>query len=263
MKDCLVTKLEAVVDNPDLLKEDEMKIRVYNPSEDTLISPVFNPLTSIQITFKFSSPVTFEYQGTEYTDVTEKAVYVNGGTTQKITVPAGVVTDISFNHKETLSDIPNRTTTSEIGLLGIYSAILRDLTFDKASKMYGFNLSDFESSTAQRLFIINGYENGGDIATFANHSVLDYLYINNESRNQSGIYGDVIALKDSVNLRFVDLSHTEVEGDLDAVLDYFAAHRTQSSDLFIYLNNKITLTGKVGVGNRIHFSNGSWTVTSI
>lgn len=263
MKDCLVTKLKAVVDNSDLLKVDEMKIRVYNPSEDTLITLTFNPVTTTQVTFKSSSPVTFEYQSTVYTDVTEKTVSVNGGTIQKITVPAGVVTDISFNHKEYLWDLINRTTTSEIGLLGIYSLKLRDLTFDKASKMYGFDMSNFESSAAQRLFIINGYENGGDIAAFANHPVLDYFYVNNDSGNQSGIYGDVIALKDSVNLRYVDLSHTEVEGDLDAVLDYFASHRTQQSDLFIYLNNKITLTGKIGVGNRIHFSNGSWTVTSI
>lgn len=263
MKDCLVTKLKAVVDNPDLLKVDEMKIRVYNPSEDTLIRPVFNTPTSIQITFKFSSPVTFEYQGTTYTDVTEKAVYVNGGTTQNITVPAGAVTDITFNHKEYLYELANRTTTSEIGLLGMYSVTLRDLTLDKASKMYGFYMSNFETSAALRLFIINNYENGGDIAAFANHPALDYFFVNNDSGNQSGIYGDVAALKDSVNLRFADLSHTEVEGDLDAVLDYFAAHRTQSADLIIYLNNKITLTGKIGVGNRIHFSGGSWSVTVV
>ena len=262
MKECMITDLKAVVDNPDLLKADEMKIRVYNPTEDTVLNPVFNPPSSVQITFKFSNPVTFAYQGTTYTEVTEKTVAVNGSTVQTITVPAGAATDITFNHKDALYDLANRTTTSQIGLIGLASSKLRDLTLDKATKMYGFDMSNFASSPAQRLFIINGYDNGGDIAAFANHPTLDYFYVNIDSGNQSGIYGDVAALKDSVNLRFVDLSHTEVYGDLDDVLDYFAAHRTQSADLIITLNTKINLTGKVGATNRIQFSNSSWSVTT-
>lgn len=186
MTKCLVTKLNGSVDNKELLKIGEMRIKVESVESPTKSTQGFK--------CSFSEPTTLEIVGDGYF------------TDEKLTA--------NFGKSKVVSDseevFVNQATT--ISVRGKYSLSSLELITNKI-KPYGsnkvFSIDDLKYSPNLKQIEIPSTQAFGDIASFANKTAL--VSLNMENTN---LTGDIEAIKNDTALNKLILSGTRVTGDI-------------------------------------------------
>lgn len=186
MKKCLVTKLNGNIDNNELLKIGEMRIKVES---------VESPTRSTQgFMCSFSEPTTLEIVGDGY--FTDRTLTTNLG--KSIIVSANIAV------------IVNKATT--ISIRGKYSLSSLNLISDNITP-YGsnkvINIDDLKYSPNLKELVFPTTQVFGDIASLANKARLAILNL-----GKTKLTGNIEAIKNNTALNMIDLSMTSVTGDI-------------------------------------------------
>lgn len=191
MEKCLVTKLNGVVNNNNLLKIGEMRIhisKVDSPTAETQ-GLCFHATNQCVLTIigdgYFTDSTLSENKGqTLVIDVIErKDIYVSNGDF-----------DISIGNKYFLKEILFAT----FGIAVPNTAVNKSISID-----------DIKYSTELTKLRISAINTTGDCTSLNNLSKLTELKVRNSS-----IYGDLSVLKDKTALEFIQVSNCNVSGDL-------------------------------------------------
>lgn len=183
MGKCLVTKLNSVVDNADILRLGEARIKI---AVDKIPS---NQYISISVT----ENTDLEIIGDSY--FTDSSFNANLGKTKKVKPSDGEVT-VYFNNA-----------VAEIGIRNKYT--IRDLKFANQSK--SMDLASL--AYTKYLNTINSEYSGvyGDISVFKNFSIISQIYLSGNK-----IYGDIASLKKVTSLTRININDAQdVYGDLN------------------------------------------------
>ena len=191
MNKCLVTKLSGVVDNPDLLRLGEIRIKVRKLNTE---------YEHRALTLSFSKETNITITGDGY--FTDKNSVSNKG--KQIVVPANTQTIVYISNGDYDINIYNKYDLT----------FFVDYAFGEvnAPQKSGFsiNIEDFKYS--RNITRINTSEINGDIAAVKNLTNLTSL-----SLSSTQVSGDIAAVKNLTNLTLLSLSSTQVSGDIAAV----------------------------------------------
>ena len=211
MNKCLVTKLSGVVDNPDLLRLGEIRIKVRKLNTEYEYRA---------LTLSFSKETNITITGDGY--FTDKNSVSNKG--KQIVVPANTQTVVYVSNGDYDINICNKYDLT----------LFVDYAFGvvNAPQKSGFsiNIEDFKYS--RNITRINVSEASGDIAAVKNLTNLTSLSLSNTQVN-----GDIAAVKNLTNLTSLSISNTQVNGDIAAVKNL-----TNLTSLSIRLSN---ITGDI------------------
>ena len=190
MGKCLITKLNGIVSNNELLKIGEMRMR---------IAKVENPTDATQgFTISVNKPVVLKIVDNGY--FTDKTLAVNKGKTITLNVGSNGVWVSNDN--------------VEVAILDKYSITGLSILYpSQTSADYGrnkyFNLSDLKYSTALTYLNFANSQVTGDIANLKGLTALTYLSVYN-----SQVTGDIVNLKNLTALTSLGLSNTNVTDDI-------------------------------------------------
>ena len=209
MAKCLVTKLNGSVDNKELLKIGEMRIKVESVESPTKSTQGFK--------CSFSEPTTLVIVGDGY--FTDSNLTANFGKSKVVSdyeeVFVNQATTISVRGKYSLSSL--ELITNNIEPYG------RNKVFDIDYVKFSPNLKQIEIPDTQAF---------GDIASLANKTAL--VSLNMENTNLTGnieaiendtalnklslagtnVTGDIANLKNLINLTYLNLADTQIAGDI-------------------------------------------------
>lgn len=207
MGKCLVTKLNAVVDNDNILRLGEARIKIAVDKTPS------NQYLSISV----SRDTDLEIIGDSY--FTDSSLSVNLGKSKKVKPSDGML-KVYFNNA-----------VAEIGIRNKYN--IRDITFvgksksmDLASFAYTKSLNTVNSeytgmygdiSVLKNLSISQIYLSGnkiyGDIASLKNTTSLTRININ----DAKDVYGDLSNLSGLTNLTWLYFNHSGLTGSIDSL----------------------------------------------
>ena len=215
MVNCLVTKLKGSVNNNELLRIREMRMR---------IAKVGNPTDANRgFTISVNKPVVLEIVGDGY--FTDKTLAENKGKT------------ITLNTGDNGVWVSNDNV--EIAILDKYSITAISSLYPQSTASYGssmdLNLSDLKYSTALNSLNLGGTKVTGDIANLKGLTALTFLNlggtkVTGDIANLKGltalyslelistqITGDIANLKGLTALTFLNLRNTQVTGDIAGI----------------------------------------------
>lgn len=248
MNKCLVTKLNATVDNDSLLHMGELRIPVEKLTSATS--------TTQKLIITFNEDTYIEIIGDGY--FTDENLTANLG--KKKQIPANVETttyfsngdfSISIKNKYALKGINMKNALVDIGEFK-YSNSLTKLQFQNCTKVTG-DLDALKNLTAINLLYLSSTKVTGDIAALKNMTALVDLYLSNTK-----VTGDLDALKNCVSLLNLGMRGSNTKGDiavlknltslltcsLNSVLgDITALNSTKLTDIII--SNSGGLTGDI------------------
>ena len=278
MGKCLVTKLKGAVDNQNLLRIGEMRIK---------FNKVSNPTDTTQcIIFKVSRDTKIEIIGDGY--FTDSSLAQNNG--KNLTIRANVSTEVYVSNNDIEFSIPDKYAIANIFVKEQYrgnaSFDIEGLKFSTSlTNLYLTNMPAYgdiaalKNLTALTNINLDNTQISGDIAALKNLTALTKLTASNTQ-----ISGDIAALKNLTALTKLTASNTQISGDIAALKNLTALtninlDNTQISGDIINLKNltKLTnmqfknvtgLTGDMGTlpDNILFFTGGSgkftWTTSS-
>lgn len=238
MAKCLITKLNGQVDNNNLYRIGELRIK---------FSKVTSPTDKSQgISVSFIKDTKLEILGDGY--FTDQALSANKGKT--IIVPANIQTKVYVSNSDLYLCIMDKYALNSLS----FTPLLDDNTGYYA-KNKELNLEELKYSTRISKLIIYGSKAYGDISSLNNLTNLRYLRI-----DSTDISGDISSLKNPTNLTYLDIGFTNIFGNISALsnmtnLTYLGADSTKiSGDVsslerlvkiqFLMLNN-VKLSGDV------------------
>ena len=205
MVKCLITKLEGIVNNSNLLKIGEMRLRIAK--SETSVS------TGKKIDFNVSKPVTIEIIGNGYftdsnlTDNKGKTFTLNTGE-QSIFV-SNDVEDIAILDKYSiikLSSNYGKTISLDISALK-YSKYLTEIYLPN-TQING-NIGDLKNLTALNKLYLSNTQIYGNVGDLKNLTSLSYLYLYNTQ-----VTGNIGDLKNLTALSDINMSNTQVTGNV-------------------------------------------------
>ena len=212
MNKCLVTKLNGSVNNPDLLRLGEMRMKILKVSNPTEYTQGFLISVNKTVTLKivsdgyFTDKTLTENKGKNITlNVGENTIWVNGN-----------------------SDV-------EIAILDKYSLVSTSMIKERPDKNIKLNISDLKYSTALKILNIPNTQVSGDIANLKNLTALTIL-----SLYGTQVSGDIANLKNLTALITLALYGTQVSGDIVNLKNL-----TALTSLSLY-NTQVPLTGDIG-----------------
>lgn len=211
MAKCLVTKLNGSVDNNELLRIGEMRIKVESVESPTKDTQGFS--------CSFSEPTTFEIVGEGY--FTDDTLTENKG--KSMVVPANNNTSIIVS-QATIVSIRDKYNLSTLD-----SFVLNGTPYGQNKVL---NIEDLKYSHNINHLNLYNMKVTGDIAAFKDIHALKELLI-----NSTNITGDIASLKDITSLNRINLSDTNVTGDIASLKNLTALTE-------ISLNN-IQITGDI------------------
>ena len=278
MGKCLVTKLKGAVDNQNLLRIGEMRIK---------FNKVSNPTDTTQcIILKVSRDTKIEIIGDGY--FTDSSLAQNNG--KNLTILANVSTEVYVSNNDIEFSIPDKYAIANISVKEQYrgnaSFDIEGLKFSTSlTNLYLTNMPAYgdiaalKNLTALTNINLDNTQISGDIAALKNLTALTKLTASNTQ-----ISGDIAALKNLTALTKLTASNTQISGDIAALKNLTALtninlDNTQISGDIINLKNltKLTnmqfknvtgLTGDMGTlpDNILFFTGGSgkftWTTSS-
>lgn len=234
MGKCLVTKLNGVVDNSNLLKIGELRIKIVsapNPSKFTQ-----------GMSLKFTEPTEVSIVGDGY--FTDENLSANYGKVKTITSERFFISngnyDLSIKNKYKVSFISTINKDVSGNNIAYYKYINIDelkysnsLTWIDASNIDG-DISAFKNALSLEFIGLSKTNITGDISVFANNTTLNSIYL-----TSTDITGDISAFKNNTALTIADLSNTNVTGSISAFSNNIALTS-------LYLNNT-NVTGNISV----------------
>lgn len=208
MVKCLVTKLNGSVDNNELLRIGEMRVKVESVESPTKDTQGFG-IASVE-------PITVEIVGDGY--FTDETLTENKGKSMVVTGTQGIIvsqaTTVAIRNKYNLSAlrifIPSGSPYGKNKIFNLddfkYSP-LKDLNLAK-SQTTG-DIASLENLTNLTNFFANGTNISGDIANLKNLSALRSLNVSNTK-----VIGDIANLKNLTGLGELSISDTNISGDI-------------------------------------------------
>ena len=224
MGKCLVTKLKGAVDNQNLLRIGEMRIK---------FNKVSNPTDTTQcIIFKVSRDTKIEIIGDGY--FTDSSLAQNNG--KNLTILANVSTEVYVSNNDIEFSIPDKYAIANISVKEQYRG--------NAS----FDIEGLKFSTSLTNLYLTNMPAYGDIINLKNLTALTKLTVSNTQ-----ISGDIAALKNLTALTNINLDNTQISGDIInlknlTALTNMTVSNTQISGDIINLKNLTALT-KLTVSN--------------
>lgn len=222
MNKTLITKLNGVVNNDNILKLGEMRIR---------IAKVANPTDATQgFSITVNKPVTAKIIGDGY--FTNKSLSVNLGNTMNLNTGSNGIWVSNDDVK--------------ISIIGKYSITEFTSSYPgQSSSVYGENigldLSSFKYSTFLTGLDIHDSQVSGNIEDLKDLTAMSYLGLYNTQ-----VSGDIKVLKNLTNLTFLGLHNTQVSGDIgylkNLALSTLSLSNTQVSGDIKELKDLTTLT---------------------
>ena len=188
MAKCLVTKLKGSVDNNELLRIGEMRIKVESVESPTKNTQGFS--------CTFSEPTTLEIVGEGY--FTDDTLTENKG--KSMVVPANNNTNIIVSQATIVS------IRDKYNLVTLYCFISNGSPYGQNKVL---NIEDLKYSHNIRELNLYNMKVTGDIANLKNLTALTVLLLNN-----TNVTGDISALKNITSLNRINLSNTNVTGDI-------------------------------------------------
>ena len=271
MAKCLVTKLNGSVDNNELLRIGEMRIKVESvesPTKDTQGFGVsFTEPTTVEIVGDgyFTDNTLTENKGKSMVVSSLKGVIVSQATTVAIRnkyklnalnvfIPSGTpygknkvlnIDDLKYSTSLISLNLTNMQASGDIGnLKNLTSLTTLYLRFTQVSGDIA-NFKNLTALTSLDIFVTNL---SGDIANLKNLTALTSLNIANTK-----VSGDIANLKNLTALTSLDISNTKVSGDIANI--YFAIRGTMKTFNIAYCDN---LSGDLAsIPNNILFLNQS------
>lgn len=242
MAKCLVTKLNGSVDNNELLRIGEMRIKVESVESPTKDTQGFG--------VAFAEPTTVEIIGDGY--FTDNNLTENKGKSIVVSSLQGVIvsqaTTVAIRNKYKLYTlnvfIPSGSPYGKNKVLNIddlkYSTTLTSLNLSSV-KAYG-NIANLKNLTALTSLTLGNTQVEGDIANLKNLTALTSLILVNTqvegdivnlknltaltslTLNSSKVYGDIANLKNLTALTSLTISNTNIGGDITNI--YFVLRGT-------------------------------------
>ena len=272
MAKCLVTKLNGSVDNNELLRIGEMRIKVESVESPTKDTQGFG--------VAFAEPTTVEIVGDGY--FTDNTLTENKGKSMVVSSLQGVIvsqaTTVAIINKYKLLSlhvfIPSGNPYGENKVLNLedlkYSTPLTSLNLSRMQ--VSGDIANLKNLTALTSMLLRYTQVSGDIANLKNLTALTGLdffatKISGDIANLKNltaltslniattkISGDIANLKNLTALTSLDISKTNLSGDIANI--YFAIKRTTTKAFNIaYCNN---LSGDLAsIPNNILFLNNS------
>ena len=225
MAKCLVTKLNGSVDNNELLRIGEMRIKVESVESPTKDTQGFG--------VAFAEPTTVEIVGDGY--FTDNTLTENKGKSMVVSSLQGVI-------------VSQATTVAIINKYKLLSLHV----FIPSGNPYGenkvLNLEDLKYSTPLTSLNLSRMQVSGDIANLKSLTSLTVLYL-----RFTQVSGDIANLKNLTALTSLNISSTKVSGDIANI--YFAIRGTTKTFNIAYCDN---LSGDLAsIPNNILFLNSS------
>lgn len=209
MAKCLVTKLNGSVDNNELLRIGEMRIKVESVDSPTKDTQGFG--------VAFAEPTTVEIVGDGY--FTDNNLTENKGKSMVVSGSQGVIvsqaTTVAIRNKYKLLQInafiPSGSPYGENKVLNIddlkYSTSLNILNL--SNMQASGDIASLKSLTSLSALILRYTQVSGDIANLKNLTALTNLTVSN-----TNISGDIANLKNLTALTSLILNDTKVEGNI-------------------------------------------------
>ena len=210
MGNCLITKLNGVVDNELLKKLYEIRIE---------ITSVNNPSKLTQgLSFNFFSAVDLKIIGDGY--FTDETLTQNLGKVKSNVIGS---IDIFVSNGDYLLSISDKT---QITTLQASNKKVSGVSIQSNKK---FDINELKSS--KRLFNVSGGNAIGDISAFKGKSNLNYI-----SLNDTKVTGDISALSNLTKLKSVYLNNTGITGDISALANLKELSMITTSNTSLYGN---------------------------
>ena len=211
MGKCLVTKLNGAVDNSNLLKIGEFRIKIISAP---------NPSKLTQgMELQFTEPTEVSIVGDGY--FTDENLSANYGKVKTITNERFFISNgnyelsIKNKYKVSLISAINRNVSGNN--TGAYKSINIDglkysnsLTWIDLGTAEG-DISAFKNALSLVFIGLANTNVTGDIRAFTNNTALTTLYFSNNN-----VTGDISAFTNNTALKFLQLSNTNVTGDISA-----------------------------------------------
>ena len=209
MAKCLVTKLNGSIDNNELLKIGEMRIKVESVESPTKDTQGFG--------VSFTEPTTVEIVGDGY--FTDNNLTENKGKSMVVSSLQGVIvsqaTTVAIRNKYKLLRlhvfIPSGSPYGKNKVLNIddlkYSTSLNSLNL--SNMQASGDIASLKSLTSLSILILRFTQVSGDIANLKNLTALTELDI-----SKTKISGDIANLKNLTALTSLILNSAKVEGDI-------------------------------------------------
>lgn len=262
MNKTLITKLKGVVNNDNILKLGEMRIR---------IAKVANPTDATQgFGITVNKPVTAKIIGDGY--FTNKTLSANLGNTMNLNTGSNGIwvsndgVEISIIEKYSITEVTNSYPGQSSGVYGEnidldlssfkYSTSLTGL--DIHDSQISGNIGDLKNLTALTFLGLHNTQVSGDIKDLKNLTALTFLSLHNTQ-----VSGDIGYLKNLASLRILSLSNTQVISDIKELKDLttltslslantqvmgdigYLKNLTALTSLSVF-NTKVPLTGNIG-----------------
>ena len=263
MAKCLITKLNGSVDNNELLRVGEMRIKVESVGSPTKDTQGFG--------VSFIEPTTVEIVGDGY--FTDNTLTENKGKSMVVSSLQGAIvsqaTTVAIRNKYKLNGlnvfIPSGNPYGKNKVLNIddlkYSTSLSSLNL--VSMQASGDIANLKSLTALITLVLGETKVVGDIANLKDLTNLTVLNI--AKTNVSGdisnlknlknltnlllsntkVAGDIVNLKDLTNLTEIRLSNTQISGDIANLKNL-----TNLTSLSLF-NTQVPLTGDIGQLNAL------------
>lgn len=209
MAKCLITKLNGSVDNNELLRMGEMRIKVESVGSPTKDTQGFG--------VAFIEPTTVEIVGNGY--FTDNTLTENKGKSMVVSSLQGVIvnqaTTVAIRNKYKLTGlnvfIPSGNPYGKNKVLNIedlkYSTPLTSLNL--STMQASGDIANLKNLTALTTLSLGNTQVVGDIANLKNLTALTSLSLNNTK-----VAGDISNLKNLTALTNLDLAKTNVSGDI-------------------------------------------------
>ena len=209
MAKCLVTKLKGSVDNNELLRIGEMRIKVESVDSQTKDTQGFG--------VAFTEPTTVEIVGDGY--FTDNNLTENKGKSMVVPSLQGVIvsqaTTVAIRNKYKLLQlnafIPSGSPYGKNKVLNIddlkYSTSLSSLNL--TNMQASGDIASLKSLTSLSTLVLRFTQVSGDISNLQNLTALTSLDV-----SSTNISGDIANLKNLTALTSLILSATKVEGDI-------------------------------------------------
>ena len=186
MAKCLVKKLNGSVDNNELLRIGEMRIKVESVESPTKDTQGFG--------VAFTKPTTVEIVGDGY--FTDKTLTENKGKSMVVSSAQDVI----------VSQATTVAIRNKYKLLNLNVFILSGNPYGKNKVL---NVEDLKYSTSLSSLNLSNMQASGDIANLKNLVALTSLVLNNTQ-----VSGDIANLKNLTNLTNLNISNTNISGDM-------------------------------------------------
>lgn len=207
MGKCLVTKLNAVVDNDNILHLGEARIKIV----------VDKTPSNQYIRISVSSDTDLEIIGDSY--FTDSSLSVNLGKSKKVKPSDGMVnvyfnnavSEIGIRNKYNIRDIIFQGRSKSMDLASFaYTKYLKSINAEYTG-VYG-DISFLKNMNIGQIYL-SGCKIYGDIASLKNTTSLARLNIN----DAPDVYGDLSSLSGLTNLVWLYFNHSSLTGSIDSL----------------------------------------------